>query len=832
MNQRNLSSAYEAKKYEKEIYKLWEKSSFFKPEKLAGLRKKSYTIVIPPPNITGCLHMGHALNSTIQDILIRFYRMAGYKTLWLPGTDHAGIATQNVVEKELKKEGLTRHQLGREKFVKRVWQWVNKYGNLIIEQLKRLGCSCDWSRQRFTLDKEYVEAVKTAFIHYYKKGLIYHGPRIINWCPRCTTAISDIEVKYREEKGKLWYIRYKLKAQNSNLKTKYIVVATTRPETMLGDTAVAVNPKDERYKDLIGQKVILPLVNREIPIISHHLVDQEFGTGAVKITPAHDATDWQIGKEKKLEIINVIGPDGKMTEQAGKYAGLSVLEAREKIIKDLESLGLLEKEGEEYTHNLTLCDRCDTPIEPQISTQWFLKMKELAKPAIEVVKRRKIKIIPERYRKIYLDWLNRVEDWCISRQLWWGHRLPVFFCQKKETENSQPKPKITNSNFVVSIKQPKKCPFCGKCKMKQSEDVLDTWFSSALWPFATLGWPEKTKDLKNFYPTDFLSTAQEILYLWVARMVFSSLEFIGKIPFKNVYVHSTVLAISGKRMSKSLGTGIDPLKIAEKYGADAVLMGLIYQITREQQSFKFDERVILSARNFINKLWNISRFVQIQNSKFKIQNYNLKLKTKPLTLADRWILSRLNTIIASITEKIKNYQLGEAARELYDFVWHEFADWYIEVAKIQIINPKFRTNTIYCLKFTVNGLLKLLHPFIPFVTETIWQQFNNLTVKQFGNLLIVADWPRVDKKLIDKKAEQEFEKIKNLIIEIRNRRQAQKLATAKTKNFSETQEASKPQRLQLQEKDLLKYKLKHHEKVFKENKEIIEKLTQVKLSFL
>jgi len=820
-----MEKAYEAKKYEEKIYQLWQKAGFLNPDKLPKKRAKKYSISIPPPNVTGSLHMGHALNNTIQDILIRFYRMNGYQTLWLPGIDHAGIATQNVVEKKLKKEGLTRQQLGREKFVERVWQWVNKYSHLIIEQLKKLGCSCDWSRQRFTLDKNYTKAVYTAFCHYYKKGLIYRGPRIVNWCPRCETAISDIEVKYQEEKGKLYYIKYPLKNPKSKIPCQrptslslqqgergspeaanpkfqipnFIIVATTRPETMLGDTAVAVNPRDERYKDLIGKTVILPLMNREIPIIVHRLVDKEFGTGAVKITPAHDQTDWQIAKEKKLEVINVIGPEGKMTEQAGKFVGLKTLEAREKIIEQLKNLGLLEKE-EDYTYNLALCDRCGTPIEPQISTQYFLKMKRLAQSAIEVVKKGKIKIIPQRYKKIYLDWLARVEDWCISRQLWWGHQLPVYYCK-----NYQEKQAEIKNDFIVSFKRPKRCPICKKCQMKQSEEVLDTWFSSALWPFATLGWPKKTSDLKKYYPTDFLSTAQEILYLWVVRMIFSSLEFLKKIPFKNVYIHPTVLAITGRRMSKSLGTGIDPLEIAEKFGADAVRMGLIYQTNRNQQSFKFDERAILAARNFINKLWNIARFGQISfRSTSDIRTFRM-INIKPTTLADKWILSRLNLTINSVTKKIKNYQLGEAIRELYNFTWHEFADWYIEVSKLQMADLKLKKNTIYNLQFTILNLLKLLHPFIPFVTETIWDQFNNLAIKQFSNLLIVAEWPKAEKKLINKKAEKDFEKIKNLVIEIRNWRQVSKIPASQ----------------------IPEYKIK--KKIKTEGKEIIEKLARIKL---
>ncbi|MBL7141783.1 valine--tRNA ligase, partial [Patescibacteria group bacterium] len=500
-----MEKAYEPKKYETEIYQLWETSNFFNPDKLPGKRKKIYSISIPPPNITGSLHLGHALNNTIQDILIRFQRMNGKKALWLPGTDHAGIATQNAVEKELAKKGLTRHQLGREKFTEKVWQWKKKYGNLILEQLKKLGCSCDWSRTRFTLDKSYVKAVQTAFINYHKKGYIYRGPRIVNWCPRCSTAISDIEIKYQEEKSKLWYLKYPLKRDtnipmHTNDTNNFIVVATTRPETMLGDTAVAVSPKDERYKELVGKTAILPIMNREIPIISHHLVDPEFGTGAVKITPAHDNADWKIGKENKLGIINVIGPKAQMTDKAGKYAGLNVLQARQKIVTDLKNQGLLEKE-QDYQHQISLCDRCGTAIEPQISTQWFVQMEKLAKPAIKVAKKNKIKIIPKRYKKIYLNWLENIEDWCISRQLWWGHRLPVWFCQ-----NGNQKSKI--ECFAVSIEKPKNCDNCGATEFKQSEDVLDTWFSSALWPFATLGWPEKTSDLKKYYPTSLLSTAR------------------------------------------------------------------------------------------------------------------------------------------------------------------------------------------------------------------------------------------------------------------------------------------------------------------------------------
>ena len=796
-----MEKIYEPKEYETKTYQLWEKSEFFNPDKLPGKRKKSYSISIPPPNITGSLHLGHALNNTIQDILTRFYRMKGRKALWLPGTDHAGIATQNVVEKELARAGTNRHELGREKFTEKIWQWKEKYGNLILEQLKKLGCSCDWSRTRFTLDKEYEQAVLTAFVNYHKKGYIYRGPRIVNWCPRCTTAISDIEIKYQEKKSKLWHLKYPFK---DNPK-KFVVVATTRPETMLGDTAVAVNPKDKRYEKLIGQTLILPIMNREIPLVTHRLVDSEFGTGAVKITPAHDKTDWQIGKENNLEIINVIGPFGKMTEQAGKYAGLPVLQAREKIVEELKKQGLLEK-IEDYQHQISLCDRCSTPIEPQISTQWFVSMKKLAQPAIKVVKNGKIKIAPERYKKVYLDWLNNIEDWCISRQLWWGHQLPVWFCQNQPERNPKsqilnPKQIQNNNNYVVSATQPKQCPFCHKCEMKQSEDVLDTWFSSALWPFATLGWPKKTKDLKQYYPTSLLSTARDILYLWVARMVFSSLEFLNKIPFNQVYIHATILNLEGRRMSKSLGTGIDPLELIDKYGADATRFGLILQTNREQQAIRFDERSILAARNFVNKLWNVSRFIKMQLE----QDIQIK-KIKPQTLADQWILSRLNHLIESTTQKIENFEFGEAAKELYEFVWHEFADWYLEISKIQIDNPELKDNTLKILKLTNCVILRLLHPFMPFVTEQIYQQFSN----QSG-MLIIAPWPKIKKRLINQKAEKEFNKMKELVMEIRNWKKEQ--------NFSN--------------KDLVDYKIKEKEKIPAQNelKDLIEKLGRVKLIF-
>jgi len=721
---KEIPKTYEPKEVEEKIYKLWERGHFFEPRRNPkGKNGKPFVIAMPPPNITGSLHMGHALENAETDTLIRYHRMKQEPTLWIAGTDHAGIATQNIVEKELKKEGLTRHDLGREKFIERIWQWKEQYGNLILEQLKRMGCSCDWSRLRFTMDKDYVKAVEAAFLHYYKKGWIYKGPRIVNWCPRCSTAISDIEIKYIPHKTKLWYIKYEIRSQKLEVKN-YITVATTRPETMLGDTAVAVNPKDERYKNLVGENAVLPLMNRKIPIITDRLIDPEFGTGAVKITPAHDAIDNKIGKTHKLEVINVIGEDGKMTKEAGAYAGMNVLEARNKIIEDLKTQNLLEKE-EEYEHSLAICDRCGSPIEPLISKQWFVKMNELAKPAIKVAKDEKIKFIPERYKKVYLDWMKNIEDWCISRQLWWGHKIPL----------------------------------------KGEEDVLDTWFSSALWPFAILGWPKKTKDLKTFYPTTLISNAQEIIYLWDARMIFSSLELCKKIPFKDVYIHSTILTLEGKRMSKSLGTGVDPLELIEKYGADATRFGLLYLTSRDQQTIKFSEEAIHASRNFCNKLWNINRFVAMTTKQFSISNFQF---SKNLTLADKWILSRLNTIIKEISEKIENYRLGEAARQLYEFVWHEYADWYIELSKLKVKSQKSKIDLNPHIFKTI---LRLLHPFMPFITEHVWQ-LNYPKERP----LIISQWPKANKKLIDKKIEAEFEKRKQKIIEIRKENPAQKIS--------------------------------------------------------
>ncbi|MFH1990562.1 MAG: valine--tRNA ligase [Patescibacteria group bacterium] len=719
-----FDSPYNPKETENKIYALWEKSGAFNPDKLKGA-KKPFTIAIPPPNVTGSLHMGHALNATIQDVLIRFKRMNGFKTLWVPGTDHAGIATQSVVEKKLKKEGKTRFDLGREKFVEEVWKWKKEYGDKIFSQLKQIGASCDWSRARFTMDKDYSDAVLEAFVQYHKLGWVYRGERVVNWCPRCRTSLSDLELEYKEEKTHLWYLKYPIE------NVKYIIVATTRPETMLGDTAVAVNPKDERYKELIGQKAILPLTNREIPIIADRLIDIDFGTGAVKVTPAHSMVDWQIGQTHNLQIISVIDERGRMNTNAPEtYRELKVEEARKKIVDDLTAIGLVEK-IEDYTHSVPKCYRCDSTVELIPSKQWFVKMAELAKLAIEPVKNGKIKFYPKRREKIYLDWLKNTRDWCISRQIWWGHQFPVWFCD------------CDDENFIVSVKKPEKCPCGEKCEMKQSEDVFDTWFSSALWPFAILGWPKKTKDLATYYPTDVLSTARDIINLWVARMVYSGLALVKKLPFKNVLIHATVITKGGQRMSKSLGTGIDPMELIEKYGADATRFGLAWQIS-DAQDMRFGEEDILAGKKFCNKIWNASRFVLLQTEKSQIPNPKSQTNSK-LTAADKKILLGLKKLKKDVEIAINKYELGKALHLLYEFFWHKYADIYIETAKKQLADEKLsrqagKANTQKVLFKVHTDLLKLLHPFLPFVTEEIWTTFGKLNGSK--KLLIIEPWPK------------------------------------------------------------------------------------------
>ncbi|MBI4692313.1 MAG: valine--tRNA ligase [Candidatus Terrybacteria bacterium] len=687
MNEK-LLKPYDPKATEDRIYKLWEDSGYFTPENLPvskiknlKLKIKNYCIVIPPPNVTGSLHMGHALNAVIQDILIRKKRMEGYKTLWLPGTDHAGIATQNVVEKELKKQGLSRHDLGREKFIEKVWEWKEKYGNIILDQLKKLGSSCDWSRTRFTMDADYAKAVEEAFLHYHKKRWIYQGDRVVNWCKRCQTSLSDLELEYEDTKGKLYYIKY-----------GSLTVATTRPETMLGDTAVAVNPKDKRYKDLIGKKVLLPIMNREIPIIADRDVEMEFGTGAVKVTPAHDIFDFDLAERHKLPLIQVIDRFGKMTEEAGKdYEGLSAREAREKIVAELQNKGFLEK-IDDYNLRVSKCYRCGSVIEPQISRQWFLKMSELAKMAKKAVKNGKIKFHPKRWEKVYFDWLNNIKDWCISRQIWWGHKIPL----------------------------------------ESVDDVLDTWFSSALWPFATLN----KKDQKEFYPTQALSTGRDIINLWVARMIFSGLEFTKKEPFKDVIIHPTILTKEGKRMSKSLGTGIDPMVLIDKYGADATRFGLIYQ-TMGGQDIHWAEEHVMAGKKFCNKIWNAARFVLEQNEKSEIRPARWQGgNPKSETISKSKILKEFEKVKKSANKNIEQYKFGHALREIYDFFWHKFCDNYIEEAK-----KSNTAETKEILFYILSESIKLLHPFMPFITEEIWGMLLSPDVRRRG-LLIIEKWPK------------------------------------------------------------------------------------------
>ena len=684
-----FSKTYDPKKVEDKIYTLWQKSGYFNPDKLPRRHKKPYCVIIPPPNVTGTLHMGHALNATIQDILIRWRRLQGYKTLWLPGTDHAGIATQVVVEKELKKEGRNRFDLGREKFIERIWQWKEKYGDIISDQLKKLGASCDWSRTRFTMDEDYIKATEQAFSHYYKKGLIYQGEKTVNWCPRCQTSLSDLELIYQEEPAEFYYIKY-----------GPLTIATVRPETKLGDTAVAVNPKDSRYKNYIGKIIEIKTVlgPAKMKVIGDESVDINFGTGAMKVTPAHDIHDFELAEKHGLEKKQVIGPDGRMTKLAGKYAGLTVMEARKQIVEDMKKIGILEK-VEPYRHNIARCYRCNAVIEPILSKQWFLKMTDLAKTAIEAVKSGEIKFIPKKWEKVYFDWLKNIRDWCISRQIWWGHKIPI----------------------------------------EGVNDVLDTWFSSALWPFATLGWPKKTKDLKKFYPTNVLSTDRGIINLWVARMIFSGKEFMQKEPFKDVYIHATVLTREGKRMSKSLGTGIDPVNLIEKYGADATRFGISWQIMGGQD-IRFVEDNIIMGRKFCNKLWNASRFVLLQFPSFCGQkrrgrrDASLRPPNSKLTVADKKILKVLDKTIKSVDKDLESFRFGRAARRVYEFFWHDFCDVYIEKSKKQV---DLKTKKI--LLYVLLNSLKLLHPLIPFITEEIYQK---LPIKNKKQCLMIEEWPK------------------------------------------------------------------------------------------
>ncbi len=736
-----LAKTYDPREVEDRIYKSWLDGGYFHAE--VDPAKKPYTIVIPPPNITGQLHMGHALDETLQDILVRFRRMQGYCTLWLPGTDHASIATEAKIVEAMRKEGIKKEDIGREAFLERAWDWKAKYGGRIVEQLKKLGSSCDWQRERFTLDEGCSKAVREVFVRLYEKGLIYRGKRIINWCPHCRTSISDAEVEFSERDGYFWHVRYPFKDGSG-----YIELATTRPETMLGDTAVAVHPDDERYKALVGKTLILPLVGREIPLIADGYVERDFGTGVVKITPAHDPNDFEVGLRHNLEVINVMDDSGSINENGGKYAGMTGLEARKKIVEDLKEQGFLVK-VEPIKHNVGSCYRCGTVVEPRVSTQWFVKMEPLAKPALEAVREGKVRFIPERFTKIYYHWMENIKDWCISRQLWWGHRIPAWYCRDC-------------GEIVVSRETPHKCPKCGSENLKQDEDTLDTWFSSALWPFSTLGWPDETPDFKYFYPTDTLVTGYDIIFFWVSRMIFSAIEQTGEVPFKTVLIHGLVRDEQGRKMSKSLGNGIDPLKIIGEYGADA-LRFMLAAGNSPGNDMRFSPDKVQASRNFANKIWNASRFIQMNIDGRDVKN---ALPDK-LALEDKWIVDLFNNTAKEVTANLERFELGIAVQKLYDFLWNEFCDWYIEISKIRLNSDDEAAaqNARQVLVWVMSGTVKLLHPFMPFITEEIWQ-----ALPHDGKTIMMAEWPEYDGKLSFAQASEEMGKIMDAVRAVRNRR--------------------------------------------------------------
>lgn len=732
-----MEKVYDPSQVEGKWYPYWEEKGYFHAD--VDDAKEPFSIVMPPPNVTGALHLGHAIDSTIQDILTRFKRMQGYNTLWLPGTDHAGIATQAKVEEQLAREGTNRHALGREKFLDRVWDWKKEYGGRITQQLRRLGASCDWSRERFTMDEGCSEAVREVFVDLYHKGLIYRGNYIVNWCPHCHTTISDIEVEHVDREGHLWHLRYPVKDSD-----EVLVVATTRPETMLGDTAVAVHPEDERYRHLLGKTIILPLTNREIPIIADDYVDREFGTGAVKITPAHDPNDFEMGLRHQLPSITVMDREAKMNEQAGKYQGMERYAARKEIVKDLEAQGLLVK-VDNHQHAVGECYRCSTVVEPMVSKQWFVKMEPLAKPAMEVVREGSMEFVPERFAKIYLGWLENIRDWCISRQLWWGHRIPVWYCEDCGAE-------------ICAKEDPETCPECGSKHIVQDPDVLDTWFSSGLWPFSTMGWPEETPELKQFYPTSVLVTGRDIIFFWVARMVFMGLEFMKDVPFQKVMIHGLVLDAQGRKMSKSLGNGVDPLEVIDQYGADTLRFMLITGNT-PGNDLRFHPERLEATRNFANKIWNASRFVLLN-----LQDYEEGPRGQ-LKLEDRWILSRYEKTAGEVTEALEQFDLGEAARLLYEFIWNEFCDWYIELAKGRLYDkehPEARHTVQSILLEVLEGTMRLLHPYMPFITEEIW---HNLPIS--GESIMIQSWPKVNGYREDD-LEKQMNQIMDVIKAVRN----------------------------------------------------------------
>ncbi len=754
---KELAKTYDPSGIEEKLYQKWLDKKYFHAE--VDKNKKPFTIVIPPPNITGQLHMGHALDNTMQDIIIRFKRMQGYNALWQPGTDHASIATEVKIIEKLKEEGIDKEDLGREKFLERAWEWKKEYGGRIISQLKKMGSSCDWDRERFTMDEGCNRAVTEVFCRMHEKGWIYKGSRIINWCPVCNTSISDAEVEYEEQAGHFWHIKYPLIDENGQPSTtEFLEFATTRPETMLGDTAVAIHPDDERYQHLIGRKVMLPLMNREMPIVTDSYVDMEFGTGVVKITPAHDPNDFEVGKRHNLPEINIMNDDATINENGGKFAGMDRYEARKAIVKELDELGLLVK-IEDYSHNVGTHDRCKTTIEPLIKKQWFVKMDELIKPAAEAVKNGEIELIPARMEKTYFNWTDNIRDWCISRQLWWGHRIPAYYCEEC-------------GEIVVAKGMPEKCPKCGCTHLKQDEDTLDTWFSSALWPFSTLGWPEKTEELEYFYPTDVLVTGYDIIFFWVIRMIFSGYEQMGEKPFKTVLFHGLVRDSQGRKMSKSLGNGIDPLEIIEKYGADALRLTLITGNAPGNDMRFYNERVEAS-RNFANKVWNASRFIMM-NMDGKEITTDAATYLEPV---DKWILSKLNTLVKEATDNMENFELGIAVQKVYDFIWDEFCDWYIEMVKPRLYNSddvKSQSAALYTLKTVLIDALKLLHPYMPFITEEIFD-----TIQEEEESIMISSWPEYTENRNFAEEEKAIETIKAAVRGIRNVRTEMNVAPSK-----------------------------------------------------
>ena len=750
---KELEKMYNPREFEDRIYKFWMDGGYFTPT--IDPDKKPYTIVIPPPNITGQLHMGHAVDETLQDILIRWRRMQGYATLWLPGTDHAAIATEAKIVAAMKEEGVSKEDIGYDGFMERAWKWKEVYGGRIVEQLKKLGASCDWSRESFTMDERCSAAVKEVFVNLYNKGLIYRGERIINWCPTCKTSISDAEVEYEEQQGHFWHLRYPFKGGSG-----YLELATTRPETMLGDTAVAVNPEDERYKDLVGKTLILPLVNREIPVVADSYVDMEFGTGVVKITPAHDPNDFEVGLRHNLPVISILTDDAHIVDGYGKYSGMERYEARKAIVKDLEEQGFLVR-VEDHAHNVGTCYRCGTTVEPKVSKQWFVKMEPLAKPAIEVVRSGEVKFVPERFDKTYFHWMENIKDWCISRQLWWGHRIPAYYC-------------ADCGEMIVSKEAPHTCPKCGSQNLKQDDDTLDTWFSSALWPFSTLGWLENADDYKYFYPTSTLVTGYDIIFFWVARMIFSGIEHTGKVPFNTVFIHGLVRDSQGRKMSKSLGNGIDPLQVIDEYGADALRFMLASGISPGNDTRYIDEKV-KAARNFANKLWNATRFI-LMNLSDEVTKPELPAE---LLMEDRWVLSQYNRLVKEVGENLEKFELGVAAQKIYDFLWDVLCDWYIEISKARLQEGgEASLNAQKVLVYVLANTLKLLHPFMPFITEEIWQSIPNDC-----ETIMMARFPEYKPELDFADDEREFTRIMDAIKAIRNVRAEKNVPPSRKANI-------------------------------------------------